>query len=82
MAPHFLCLDKKHLIRSTEAILSAGGEGIVLRKHASLYQHGITQQLIKFKAARRDQEALVLAIDSAYARLKLYVCSTNHNFNF
>jgi len=44
------------------AIIGNGGEGVILRKPFSLYEHGKSHSLLKFKAMI-DMEAVVLRID-------------------
>lgn len=49
IAFRWLCNSSKKLSMSISNILEDGGEGIILRKPNSLYEHGKSQQLIKLK---------------------------------
>lgn len=49
------------------------GEGIILRKPNSLYEHGKSQSILKVKAVR-DVDALVVDIKKNY-----YICKLPHN---
>lgn len=69
-------------------MIDNGGEGVILRKPKSFYEHGRTQSLLKLKvcsyyppsgintlqASRADREALVLEVhENLSLLLKLYV---------
>eukprot|EP00026_Physarum_polycephalum_P001891 Phypoly_transcript_01894.p1 GENE.Phypoly_transcript_01894~~Phypoly_transcript_01894.p1 ORF type:complete len:789 (+),score=99.81 Phypoly_transcript_01894:138-2369(+) len=57
------CTKRRKLAYALRLVLEDGGEGIVLRKPASLYENGRSNNLYKLKAARGDMEVLVLAVD-------------------
>jgi len=58
-----------------------GGEGIVLRKPKSFYEHGRSHSVLKYKTMK-DGEAFVLAIRGIYASCRLYTKSPrNHSKN-
>eukprot|EP00026_Physarum_polycephalum_P002482 Phypoly_transcript_02489.p1 GENE.Phypoly_transcript_02489~~Phypoly_transcript_02489.p1 ORF type:complete len:757 (+),score=113.72 Phypoly_transcript_02489:481-2751(+) len=58
-ATRVLVTKKQHLTASSQHIIQDGGEGVILRKPKSLYEHGRSSNLLKLKATRGDQEALV-----------------------
>lgn len=43
------CFNDQHLKGIAEAILEDGGEGVILRKIGSKYEHGRTPSLVKLK---------------------------------
>eukprot|EP00026_Physarum_polycephalum_P001681 Phypoly_transcript_01683.p1 GENE.Phypoly_transcript_01683~~Phypoly_transcript_01683.p1 ORF type:complete len:579 (-),score=69.05 Phypoly_transcript_01683:50-1786(-) len=65
----FLLKDAQSLAHILNRVVESGGEGVILRKAQSLYQRGRTPDLIKLKATREDQEALVLGVESDGALL-------------
>jgi hypothetical protein len=44
-----LCTSKKQLIKSLRIILDEGGEGVILRRPGSKYEHGRSNHLFKLK---------------------------------
>lgn len=71
-----------------EDILEHGGEGVILQKAKSYYEHGRSSSLIKIKAcnsysqitllttiksAQGDQEGIVLSISAKTVLVQLYV---------
>jgi ATP-dependent DNA ligase len=50
--PRVLCKDSNHLSLAIGSIIDNEGEGVILRKVASLYEHGKTSALLKLKARR------------------------------
>eukprot|EP00026_Physarum_polycephalum_P001966 Phypoly_transcript_01970.p1 GENE.Phypoly_transcript_01970~~Phypoly_transcript_01970.p1 ORF type:complete len:954 (+),score=99.16 Phypoly_transcript_01970:90-2951(+) len=65
------CLGKRQMITALKRILRDGGEGLILRKPKSVYEHGRSKNLIKMKAARGDMEALVMSEGDNFYVLKL-----------
>ena len=51
-----MCLGSKHLSGMMKEILENGGEGIILRKVKSLYEHGRTPNLIKLKVQKSESD--------------------------
>lgn len=49
LAPRRVCNRKVDLINTTQMIIDDGGEGTMLRKPESPYQHGRSTLLLKFK---------------------------------
>lgn len=49
LAPRMKCKKGTHLREMMEGIVEGGGEGIMLRKIASFYEHGKSQSLLKIK---------------------------------
>lgn len=43
------CFGKKQLHEMIKKITQNEGEGAILRKHGSLYEHGRSESLLKFK---------------------------------
>eukprot|EP00026_Physarum_polycephalum_P001959 Phypoly_transcript_01963.p1 GENE.Phypoly_transcript_01963~~Phypoly_transcript_01963.p1 ORF type:complete len:985 (-),score=156.37 Phypoly_transcript_01963:23-2977(-) len=70
-AIRILCEDPQSLSTFLAWILDDAGEGAVLRKPASLYEHGRSSDLLKLKTTRGDREALVFDVDSIARTLKL-----------
>eukprot|EP00026_Physarum_polycephalum_P001243 Phypoly_transcript_01244.p1 GENE.Phypoly_transcript_01244~~Phypoly_transcript_01244.p1 ORF type:complete len:1086 (+),score=113.52 Phypoly_transcript_01244:74-3331(+) len=66
-----LCSSKKQLVKSLRLILAEGGEGAILRRPGSKYEHGRSNHLFKLKAARGDHEALVMEVEDKALVLKL-----------
>eukprot|EP00026_Physarum_polycephalum_P003689 Phypoly_transcript_03703.p1 GENE.Phypoly_transcript_03703~~Phypoly_transcript_03703.p1 ORF type:complete len:716 (-),score=110.69 Phypoly_transcript_03703:87-2234(-) len=69
-APVHANTNARHLQEQTKQILEDGGEGIVIRRPNSLYAHGRSKDLLKFKA-ERDQEAMVVSVEGDYIALQL-----------
>ena len=44
-----LCASKKQLIKALKIILDEGGEGVILRRPGSKYEHGRSNHLFKLK---------------------------------
>eukprot|EP00026_Physarum_polycephalum_P002214 Phypoly_transcript_02219.p1 GENE.Phypoly_transcript_02219~~Phypoly_transcript_02219.p1 ORF type:complete len:905 (+),score=113.90 Phypoly_transcript_02219:198-2912(+) len=63
MAFRFFCAHQKQLVFFIKNIISNGGEGLILNKPNSFYEHGKAQSLIKLKASRGDKEGIVLEVD-------------------
>eukprot|EP00026_Physarum_polycephalum_P002383 Phypoly_transcript_02389.p1 GENE.Phypoly_transcript_02389~~Phypoly_transcript_02389.p1 ORF type:complete len:939 (-),score=111.94 Phypoly_transcript_02389:24-2525(-) len=53
-------VNKLQINRWLKCTLQDGGEGIILRKAESMYEHGRTESLLKLKATRGEMEALVV----------------------
>lgn len=45
------CKDKSHVKKFVSAVLRDGGEGVILRKPKSHYEHGRSANLVKIKAS-------------------------------
>ena len=43
------CQNARHLRVITQTILEGGGDGVVLRKPKSIYEHGRTENIVKIK---------------------------------
>jgi len=56
------CANKKYMQTYASMIIGNGGEGVILRKPSSLYEHGKSHSLLKFKAMI-DMEACVVRVD-------------------
>jgi DNA ligase-1 len=52
------CKSEDHLYDFEEDVLESGGEGVMLRKRGSLYEHGLSFNLLKMKNYQ-DDEAVV-----------------------
>eukprot|EP00026_Physarum_polycephalum_P003064 Phypoly_transcript_03073.p1 GENE.Phypoly_transcript_03073~~Phypoly_transcript_03073.p1 ORF type:complete len:492 (+),score=39.24 Phypoly_transcript_03073:901-2376(+) len=52
-------------------IITCFGEGVILRKYASTYENGRSQELFKLKATRGDKEALVVEVNHRHLVLML-----------
>ena len=50
-----LCKDRQHLNKYESSILMAGGEGVMLRKFGSLYDHKRSSSLLKVKNFQTDE---------------------------
>lgn len=77
MAPRVRATSGLQLGHFTQAILQAGGEGIVARKPNSKFEQGRSTNLLKWKASRLDMEALVAGVEPDSFLLQLY-----HSFSF
>lgn len=44
---------KENIQKKVQGIIDDGGEGIILRKHSSLYERGRTQNLVKLKVIKK-----------------------------
>lgn len=44
-----MIIEPKRMNRMVQHILDGGGEGVMLQKHSSLYEHGRSPSLIKLK---------------------------------
>eukprot|EP00026_Physarum_polycephalum_P003261 Phypoly_transcript_03271.p1 GENE.Phypoly_transcript_03271~~Phypoly_transcript_03271.p1 ORF type:complete len:688 (+),score=73.27 Phypoly_transcript_03271:396-2459(+) len=69
VATRLLCASKTHLSRMLQHSIDEGGEGVILRKPGSVYAHGRSLNLLKLKAARADNEALVVDAEDAQSLL-------------
>lgn len=49
IAPRVECKNNKHVNLQLKNIIQDGGEGVILRKKGSLYEHGRTTNLLKLK---------------------------------
>lgn len=49
MVGRIKCMNYNNLMKYAKEIIEHGGEGVILRKPKSLYEHGRTNSLIKFK---------------------------------
>lgn len=49
MAMRVMCKDKFQLKLFVEKIINDSGEGVILRKRGSLYEHGRSPDLLKLK---------------------------------
>ena len=56
---HTRCASEEHLEQFEDAIIQAGGEGVILRKHGSEYTHGRSSDLLKLKRIQ-SAEAVVI----------------------
>ena len=50
-AARVLCAHRRRLAYALQQVLADGGEGVVLRKPASQYEHGRSTNLIKLKVS-------------------------------
>jgi len=64
---HVKCASDDHLDDYEDAVLTKGGEGVMLRKPGSLYQHKRSDELLKLKRGRCD-EAEVIGYDFGTGR--------------
>jgi len=70
IAPRKVIPDKKNMENYFATITSQGGEGVMLRKPLSPYEHGRSLDVLKYKA-QLDGEALVQDIKGIYCFCKL-----------
>eukprot|EP00026_Physarum_polycephalum_P000469 Phypoly_transcript_00470.p1 GENE.Phypoly_transcript_00470~~Phypoly_transcript_00470.p1 ORF type:complete len:781 (-),score=102.87 Phypoly_transcript_00470:244-2586(-) len=70
LSPRILLRDHSLIQYFSKIILENGGEGIILRKCASLYEHGRSPSLIKLKATIGDSEGIVLGITTELVHLQ------------
>eukprot|EP00026_Physarum_polycephalum_P004291 Phypoly_transcript_04309.p1 GENE.Phypoly_transcript_04309~~Phypoly_transcript_04309.p1 ORF type:complete len:715 (+),score=105.32 Phypoly_transcript_04309:82-2145(+) len=70
LAMRVSCTTKKLLAIFAQQIIADHGEGVILRKPASVYEKGRSGALIKIKSARADAEAIVVNV-GAEVTLKL-----------
>jgi hypothetical protein len=49
------CCDNSHVNEMIEAILDDGGEGVIMRKMGSQYEHGRTTALLKLKVSTKKK---------------------------
>lgn len=70
VAPRMLATKCFPVDSMVHEIISNGGEGIILRKPFSIYEHGRSNSLLKRKH-QSDTEALVVGIDDQSCLLKL-----------
>jgi len=61
------CASYDHLDEFEDAVLDKGGEGVILRKPGSLYQHKRSDDLLKLKRGRCE-EAEVIGYDDGKGR--------------
>eukprot|EP00026_Physarum_polycephalum_P001205 Phypoly_transcript_01206.p1 GENE.Phypoly_transcript_01206~~Phypoly_transcript_01206.p1 ORF type:complete len:647 (+),score=92.12 Phypoly_transcript_01206:1465-3405(+) len=65
------CTGKLQLDRLMEFIAQNGGEGVILRKPGSVYDHGRSSSLVKVKSVSADAEALVVKVTGNLLHLQL-----------
>ncbi len=53
------CKGEHHLDEFEAEILKAGGEGVMLRKSGSLYEHNRSENLLKMKIFQTDEAAII-----------------------
>jgi len=70
IAPRLMCKNTYFMHKYALEIIKHGGEGVIMRKPNSLYEHGRSQSLLKHKTVR-DGEALVLYTQGLYCSCKL-----------
>lgn len=58
VVPHRVCTGVRDLDRTFDAVCSAGGEGLMLRKPGSAYKGGRSADLLKYKPQQTDEEGL------------------------
>eukprot|EP00026_Physarum_polycephalum_P004013 Phypoly_transcript_04030.p1 GENE.Phypoly_transcript_04030~~Phypoly_transcript_04030.p1 ORF type:complete len:625 (+),score=47.65 Phypoly_transcript_04030:223-2097(+) len=66
-----LVQNRLHFTHGLQHILQNAGEGLILQQFKSLYEPGRSEVLYKFKAAKGDQEGLVVGITSTSVQLQL-----------
>ena len=44
-----LCKSEKHMLVACKLIIKGGGEGVIIRKYSSVYEHGRSSNLLKIK---------------------------------
>eukprot|EP00026_Physarum_polycephalum_P001049 Phypoly_transcript_01050.p1 GENE.Phypoly_transcript_01050~~Phypoly_transcript_01050.p1 ORF type:complete len:906 (+),score=142.25 Phypoly_transcript_01050:476-3193(+) len=66
-ASRVMCNNRRHLKRTLKSIIRDGGEGVILRRPKSMYEHGRTPNLMKLKASRGDREGIVVSVDERKA---------------
>jgi DNA ligase-1 len=67
------CTNLAHVSKAVQSIIDEEGEGIILRKCNSVYEHGRSHNLIKLKAAHGDQEGIVVGVgDDGSTEVKMY----------
>eukprot|EP00026_Physarum_polycephalum_P001724 Phypoly_transcript_01726.p1 GENE.Phypoly_transcript_01726~~Phypoly_transcript_01726.p1 ORF type:complete len:978 (+),score=124.21 Phypoly_transcript_01726:128-3061(+) len=64
IAPRILGRNSEQLDFVLQSIIDDGGEGAILRKVGSFFEHGRSTSLIKLKSSFGDKEAIVVAITS------------------
>ena len=55
-APRVFCNRKQMLTSSVNRIITDGGEGVILRKPGSVYEHGRSTSLVKLKVIKEKKE--------------------------
>eukprot|EP00026_Physarum_polycephalum_P001009 Phypoly_transcript_01010.p1 GENE.Phypoly_transcript_01010~~Phypoly_transcript_01010.p1 ORF type:complete len:1168 (+),score=148.17 Phypoly_transcript_01010:225-3728(+) len=60
VAQRVLCKNYTHLNWSIHCIVDDEGEGVILRKIKTKYEHGRTPNLLKLKMSKGDREAVVV----------------------
>eukprot|EP00026_Physarum_polycephalum_P000635 Phypoly_transcript_00636.p1 GENE.Phypoly_transcript_00636~~Phypoly_transcript_00636.p1 ORF type:complete len:901 (-),score=99.66 Phypoly_transcript_00636:59-2761(-) len=71
VAPRILCKNRLFPRRAVRSIIRDGGEGVIMRKVGSLYEHGRNNSLVKLKMAREDREGLVVRVGKKYCTIQL-----------
>lgn len=66
---HFRCRNKTHLLNEAERIDGLGGEGMMIRRPESLYEHTRSKSLQKVKTFK-DAEAIVLNYEDGKGKHK------------
>jgi len=70
VAPRMVCTSKSSMLLYCQYIVAGGGEGVMLRKPASVYENGRSHCVLKYKV-KRDGEALVVANQGIYYKCQL-----------
>ena len=65
--PHWSCGGQAHLDGFEQGILDVGGEGVMLRRKGSYYDHGRSSDLLKLKRFKTD-EATVTGFEEGTGR--------------
>eukprot|EP00026_Physarum_polycephalum_P001074 Phypoly_transcript_01075.p1 GENE.Phypoly_transcript_01075~~Phypoly_transcript_01075.p1 ORF type:complete len:1059 (+),score=134.10 Phypoly_transcript_01075:98-3274(+) len=73
-----LCAHGLQLAQILKDVLDGGGEGVIMRKPKSFYEHGRSANLVKLKAARGDKEALVVKYTPATSSYVLQMPDGNN----
>eukprot|EP00026_Physarum_polycephalum_P001458 Phypoly_transcript_01460.p1 GENE.Phypoly_transcript_01460~~Phypoly_transcript_01460.p1 ORF type:complete len:826 (+),score=126.37 Phypoly_transcript_01460:385-2862(+) len=60
VAMRVACRSRYHLNDFMQLVVDEGGEGVILRKERSLYEHGKSLSLLKIKSYFEDKEGIVI----------------------
>eukprot|EP00026_Physarum_polycephalum_P002504 Phypoly_transcript_02511.p1 GENE.Phypoly_transcript_02511~~Phypoly_transcript_02511.p1 ORF type:complete len:789 (+),score=87.01 Phypoly_transcript_02511:70-2436(+) len=71
IAARVMCENTAHISLFAHSITDSRGEGVILRKMRSLYEHGRNHSLVKLKTTQSDKEAFVVGVDHEAVHLKL-----------
>lgn len=63
IVPRVLCKSSTHLNQFTAGIIDETGEGVILRKRASLYEHGRSPNLVKLKVTYYYSNFIIIVCD-------------------